>query len=870
MEIFSDSELTVIPFPGRINFPEHSLSLLVKATFDIRHNSVAELADEQLPATADEYFSDDEEQTGSLYYASDFAYFKPKTDVLLSAKCHVPDGKPVSACPVSLQVGEFKKNLVVYGTRYWQRIHISPKISDPKPFTELDLRYEYSFGGKDYGLNPVGRGAVKSDITVADNVLPVPNIQNPAHPVTSPFDKTAPAGFLPLSTEWQLRKNKMGSYGSGYLKNRWPWFPEDFDWSHFNAAPTDQQIKGYLRGHENLVFENLHAKHARYETRLPGIRPRCFIRRQDLKTGKRFFDEVKLRLDTLWVDLEKEQMILCWRGWAEVIDEDFDEVKQIFLKKESVFESRDSIETCYEKFKQVQEGEAAEFESPKKPAQAGASGDRKIPGVKTTVVGGSVVEEAIAEDATDPQASLSMSDEMKNGVHEILAKAGVDLPDLPPNIQAIIQNKQDELLFKLDDNNESAVIDQQLTEQNEKYNNALAELGLEPENLPPLSASAEKQKFEFLSSLGIDASDAANTTAFDNTWVILAAALPKIGLSTEAVPSLLANVQPRMEQLKQELGLDSTATPENKVTVSQESNNQASEPVTESFAGKDLSGADFSGQNLEGCDFSSAILTDANFAQANLSNANFEFANLSGVNFSGANLLSANLCNADAKAANFSTCICDGLIAKNTMFESIQAEASSWKNAQLTDAVFARSNLKNADFTQATLKQADFFGSELTAGNFSEADLDNATLEACNATGACFVKANITGLRASQRAHFSAANFTQAAGDAPIFMAANFENANLMYGAFPNANFDRANLQGADLSATDLSNSRFIKANMANCKLIKANLMRSTVERANLHQTDIRGSNCYEMEFLGAELDGLQTDQANLTATKLA
>ncbi len=37
---------------------------------------------------------------------------------------------------------------------------------------------------------------------------------------------------------WTQRYSKIGNYKGNYLKERWPWFPKDFDWGYFNAAPA--------------------------------------------------------------------------------------------------------------------------------------------------------------------------------------------------------------------------------------------------------------------------------------------------------------------------------------------------------------------------------------------------------------------------------------------------------------------------------------------------------------------------------------------------------------------------------------------------------------------------------------------------------
>ena len=81
----------------------------------------------------------------------------------------------------------------------------------------------------------------------------------------------------PVAASWQPRAGLVGTYNVPWQRQHWPWFPEDFDYGYFNAAPRDQQVEGFLKGGENLVFENLHPKHPAYSSRLPGRRAGVFF-----------------------------------------------------------------------------------------------------------------------------------------------------------------------------------------------------------------------------------------------------------------------------------------------------------------------------------------------------------------------------------------------------------------------------------------------------------------------------------------------------------------------------------------------------------------------------------------------------------------
>ncbi|UCF82173.1 MAG: DUF2169 domain-containing protein, partial [Desulfobacteraceae bacterium] len=325
------------PIIGRLNFPGHSLTMIIKGTFDLNPESNATPAEEQLFPTGDELYPDDVDMHGSCRYESDFAYFKPKADLLLSGHCHSPNGKPVPACQVKFQVGTHEKTLNVFGDRQWKRTFGARTISDPEPFTQMELKYENSFGGQGHKKNPVGKGFSKQETEEGKKVRFLPNIENPQNMIGSPRSRPEPAGFGPLGKMWEQRSSRMGTYKGKYLEERWPWFPQDFDWGHYNAAPPDMQVEGYLQGDEALFFENLHPENPKYRTNLPALRARCFVSiPAESESEEDRFNEIQLNLDTLWVDMDNEKLVLVWRGWMEVLSEDYEEIQHIFIMSEPV------------------------------------------------------------------------------------------------------------------------------------------------------------------------------------------------------------------------------------------------------------------------------------------------------------------------------------------------------------------------------------------------------------------------------------------------------------------------------------------------------------------------------------------------------
>ena len=423
MEVINKTKLQFGYIAGWVAFPKHSLTLIVKGKFNLQTGKSETLSEEQLYPTGDEFYPEDEDMIGGPRYASDFAYFKPKADLLLAGKCCAPEGKKVYSTNVKFQVGSYAKTLNIFGNRYW--VGGFNTATNPEPFSEMELRYENSYGGKGYKKNPVGKGIDKVEIKTGDKLVPLPNIIHFGKNISSQNTKLEPAGFGPYGQMWAQRFSKLGTYKGNYLKERWPWFPKDFDWGYFNAAPYDMQVSGYLRGDEKLYFENLHPVHSQYYSQLPGLRVRCFVNELDEKNSdastKMNFKEVKMNLDTLWVDMGAEKLVLVWRGVTEIKDEDFEEIKHIYLVSEKLKEPPES-EGQYQK---LLEKELAEME-------------------EEEILEPEPIEEEEEKDV-EMEAEIAKAEEQ---MRASLIEAGID-PDNPPETSEEDKKKEAEILTEM-------------------------------------------------------------------------------------------------------------------------------------------------------------------------------------------------------------------------------------------------------------------------------------------------------------------------------------------------------------------------------------------------------------------------------------
>ncbi len=321
IEVVNTTAFQIAWIAGKKEHPQDSLSLIVKGTFQLNPGDKAIEIAESLPVTGDEFVDYDPKK--ELLYDSDFAYFKENTDLLLKGSCHTPEAKALRTCDVTFSVAGTQKTLKVHGPRYATPSLLGESSSEAEPFITMPLSYENAYGGEGYTKNPMGKGRDK-DI---NGIKWLPNIIDPK------LGEKEPAGFGPIYRGWEQRASKMGSYKGDYLEKRWPWFPEDFDWSYFNAAPEGMQYDGYLQGNESLYLKNLHPSISQYRAQLPNVKPRCFLHEPD---GDEEFREVDMNLDTLWIDMDKEQLVLVWRGITEIQTPNYEEFSHVYLAKEDM------------------------------------------------------------------------------------------------------------------------------------------------------------------------------------------------------------------------------------------------------------------------------------------------------------------------------------------------------------------------------------------------------------------------------------------------------------------------------------------------------------------------------------------------------
>jgi hypothetical protein len=312
-------ETRAVPLRDKEGYPV--VVLVAKGTYCLSPDGGCQFAKEQSPLVeADEYYGDPE--TTSVRYESDFAIFKPATDVIVIGSACAPKGKPVRQLDVSLSVGPIARTIRVFGNRRWKSGLLSTTASEPEEFTRMPLTFENAFGGRDathkdttqHGWEPrnlVGRGFRinannESEKGKSLDGWPLPNLEDPASPIKSWKDKPAPVATGFVGRSWQPRLGFAGTYDDAWTKKRCPILPLDFDYRFFIAAPAGQFAPAYFKGGETVTLTNL-TPEGRLSFALSRVQP--IVETRCLKQLLRR----ELVLDTVVLSTDERLCFLVWR-----------------------------------------------------------------------------------------------------------------------------------------------------------------------------------------------------------------------------------------------------------------------------------------------------------------------------------------------------------------------------------------------------------------------------------------------------------------------------------------------------------------------------------------------------------------------------
>jgi len=218
---------------------------------------------------------------------------------------------------VSLSVGALRKAVRVFGERVWKTgtRELSYSISEPQPFETMPLVWERAFGGIEQTVrpvaaevrNPIGTGFRTSEVQQSIAGVRLPNLEDPASPITTWNQRPQPAGFAPVCAHWEPRRSYAGTYDEEWQKHRAPYLPKDFDPRFLQLAPPGLVAAGYLKGGEPVELRGV-TRSGMMRFRLPQAKLKVTYQLDDSP------QERPAHLDTVIMEPELSRFTLTWRS----------------------------------------------------------------------------------------------------------------------------------------------------------------------------------------------------------------------------------------------------------------------------------------------------------------------------------------------------------------------------------------------------------------------------------------------------------------------------------------------------------------------------------------------------------------------------
>lgn len=714
--VFHRTPFVLVTMPWQVSPPRDSLTVFVKGTFDLVPGAPARArAEAELPIGD---VHEDGNPDRGLVYSTDFALHKPKADVLLTGKAYRGS---MGIAEVGFRFGHadnrFERRIAVFGERTWQSSFGVSSPSVPKAFDVMPLVWERAFGGARSDDNPLGIGLAGSPGEPAR----LPNLEDPLRVLTSPRDTPPPVCFAPIPPSWRERRSKLGTYDRRWVEGRWPYFPEDFEWSFFQAAPRAQQL-AYLAGDEPYEITGMRRDLPALRGSLPGVRVRVVV--AETKEAGGGLREVTMRLDTASFDVEELKLTLVWRGVIEVSGDEAPEIGALLLAKEEMASPKGTLgevrDACF-----APELRGAEV-APAQPANdEGAALDPEEARIKADLDARLAAARAEVEKAgwrpPDPGAE----------------PPEVALPD-PAAIGATLRGAGM-------DAREVAGVEEVLRAAKA----ATAEAGAAKGSDVRARVTAKLEAREPL--------DGVDLTGADLSGLDLG------GRSLQGARLLRA----RLDGCNL-AGADLSGAQLGEASLAKAIFDGANLAGAD-LHGADLRGASFEGASIEGASFASARgegarfggakgasasfadgdWTGARFDACALPSADFSRAKIDGVSFARATLSEVRLYDAHGAGvcfdgAHLAEARGDDARLPEATFLGADAARSIWENATLDRAILRGAKLPQASFVRASCAAAVFSAADLTGSRWARARLPDAELVKANLVQATFERADLS------------------------------------------------------------------------------------------------------------------------------
>jgi uncharacterized protein YjbI with pentapeptide repeats len=853
---------------------------------------------------------------------------KPNAEVLVTGKAYAPGKEPVKSSAVGLKVGDIKKELVVYGNRYWGLTG----IGEPEKFTQMPVDYAHAFGGKDYKKNPLGIGMDDVDY-FGEMRTPLPNIESVDSIISSKGQTPDPAGFAPLDIMWPQRASMIGTYDDKWLQQRAPGYADDLDWRHFNTAPADQWLDGYFIGGEEFYLINMHPQKTKLEGTLPAYRARCFVNQKPAPDGEATplkqdpssfnFREIDMKAETLWFLPEAETGLLIYRGTLAVETDDASDIEHMMVAYENLADAqRDGshYRNALDKRLDPNNGFVHLMDTLEMiPIGARCGFVRMLEDAANQNTENAFAENMEAKAESLKQEIEQKLEEQRQKITQQLTQANIDPapyveklsmansqeledPDMKSLMQIVDKimpgmmdgdikkldfkkldlSKMEDFSLKMDEiadrkKDEARTQIQQIIKelQQSASQSETARLTLEPK-IKELQISLENldKPPELPRPPSLDAGQGLRDQVSAAEQQI--EQLRNSGIAEESLPDIDID----MDEIEKDFQLMIDNLKDNYRIGAHyiEGRPPHKEPLDiiqyrfrktldkgKSIAGGDYAGINLSGQDLSEIDFSNCYLEYVNFSGANLRNANFKNAILAHANMSRANLQGANLEGANIGDVN--------LTEANLSTANLQNAKLSKSN--LTGAILVQCNLNGvSEILEADLTRVDMSEAILSSISFLKIPLDGARFIKTQMANTNFIHCSLNGADFSG-ALLDRSNWVGVTADNAVFNEASMQNnrfpdnSSLQQARFIRANIDRSNFRDANLQGADFTEASFEMADFGGANLQRATFYRAVGKRSQFIKADLGGANMSSMNMMEGSLMKARLTNANFCYSNL-
>lgn len=790
---------------------------------------------------------------------------KVKSEVLAVGWAFAPPGRTVKARSVRVEVGALSKELWVVGDRQWK----DGVPTEAVPFDRMPIAWDRAFGGEGFAPNPAGRGFAPVK-TEAGMVHPLPNVEIPNKLVTSPRDRPTPAGFGPMDASFPKRIARAGTYDKRWLDTRFPDHPEDFDPTYFLVAPEDQWLKEPLSAGDRVVAEHMHPDKERLEGSVPALVARCFVSREgDL------LRELPLKLDTLWLVPHVERMVLVFRGFTEVRDDEASDVLDILFALERPGEARPRSHYASVREKRLDRDKGTlhmlrdKDLIPEGMRAAGAAGDKDLAPL-------------LAREGLVERAMVAQTEAQLERAREECRAMGVD-PDeiVPKHAPAPATGIPDgdglaDFVEGAEKEAQKAIADEEVRRAKfyDDLRKMCAEGGIDFDRMleqakkdlggpPTFSADAEIERLHEMAQLSANAG----------------IGIPEV--SKLADPKLEEKLHDAERMLKDTYRKHVHYLPRAQEMEAEHAARLRRDVLGWIAEGAPLTDRDFTGADLSGIDFSGRDLSRSFLEAAKLDGCRFMDANLTGVVFARATMCDADLTRACVKGANFGEAVLEGaklgggVDASEAVFARADLSRADLRGILLDKADLSGAKLEGADLTGAVAKEltilrSDFHGAIFRGARFERSNLleldvpgvdfrgvamPGTVLFDVNADGASFDGAELESFRVvgvDRGCTLVGASFRGANLKGAFFRGARLEGADFRDAILDAADFSKAKLKGARFDGARMREGRLMKADLTDASLEGADLMGALLGGAILRGARFTRANLFRADTIGA------------------